>query len=328
VANGIFVGGEDRPGSGEHCRVYDPIKGHTRKEFSPPAGGQGTGLYNGTNFGSVLLPLLPRDHYKPRFMVCGDVRPRRIDLPEHAPDWRSVGEVNWKDTAERTGVAAGRERRFCCAVILPTGQIFVSGGLNPGTTADGKPDFDDRFVVREGELYSPGIDWETGGTYTKPDRWETVEAAQVARNYHSTAILMPNGRVWTAGSSKGHALGKQSAEHRIEVWKPPYDGDPARPDLLSAPASVGYGQRFEIGCSSDGIGAVALVRCGSNTHGIDFDQRYVGLEFELVDSGRFAVQSPPNGAIAPPGYYLLWVLTWAGLPCKEAGFIRIGEEDR
>ena len=139
---------------------------------------------------------------------------------------------------------------------------------------------------------------------------------------------MPNGRVWTAGSSKGHGEGKQFAEHRIEVWKPPYDGDPARPDLLSAPASVGYGQAFEIGCSRDDIGAVALVRCGSNTHGIDFDQRYVGLEFEPVDTGRFAVQSPPNGAIAPPGYYLLWVLTREGLPCKEARFIRIGEQDR
>src|SRR5262249_25641635 len=151
---------------------------------------------------------------------------------------------------EREGAAAGKLRLFCNAIILPTGDVFVCGGIDGSVIKGGSitervdetvlppPDgYPDARAGRHAELYDPGIRWDSGGRYVGPDRWHTIDEAQVARNYHSTALLMPDGRVWTAGSSKNHAVGDphQVGELRIELWKPPYDNDPSRPDLMTAP---------------------------------------------------------------------------------------------
>jgi hypothetical protein len=259
--------------------------------------------------------------------------PRRIDFPK-GPPWDPV--PSWTNTAEREGAAAGKLRLFCTAVILPTGEIFVSGGLNGSVLradgsiterVDGEVDYPDARAVKQAEVYSPGINWNAGGRYEAPDSWRTADEASVPRNYHSTALLMPDGRVWTAGSSKNHALGDphQVGELRIEIWKPPYDRDPNRPDVTGAPARIGYRQSFDIHCTqAEQIGAVAIIRCGSSTHGFDFDQRYVGLQFRHVEGDRLNVDTPPDGRIAPPGFYLLWVLNQARLPCKFARFVRVG----
>ena len=330
--------------SGSACRVYNPFSGRTvGRTVAPPD--SGVSLYNSTySYSSVLLPLLPGDGYRPRVLICGRKAPRRIDFPR-VPDpgagWEPV--PGWKETAPRQGAAAGRSRLFCCAVLLPTGEVLVTGGIDGGVRdADGAIveavaggiQFLDERAVRHAELYDPGIDRAGGGTYrTGPggandDRWTTLEEAQVTRNYHSTALLMPDGRVWTAGGSKNHTFGDpaQFGEMRIEIWKPPYDADRTRPDLASAPARVGYGETFEVRCTpAEQIGSVAIVRCGSTTHSFDADQRYVGLEFRHVEGDRLAIEGPPNGAIAPPGYYMLWVLNGAGLPCKFARFVRVGQ---
>lgn len=290
-------------------RRWNPFTGTTTATFGSPGGG----LYDSSwDFASVLLPLLPGNGYEARVLVTGDVNPRIIDLDAATP--------SWQNTAPRQGAAAGRRRRFGQAVLLPSGEVFVNGGIDGGMS--------DSNAVRAGELYNPGIDWATG-QYSQPDSWQTVEQAGVVRNYHSTALLLPDGRVWTAGSSKNAAQGDPASvgELRIEVYKPPYDGDADRPVLTAVPPSAGYGQFFDVTCPQAGdIARVALTRTGSTTHAFDADQRYVGLAFELVDEDRLRVTAPPNSAIAPPGYYLLWVLDEAGLPCQQARFIRICDQ--
>jgi hypothetical protein len=291
------------------CRKWNPFTGVTVGPTIPAPGGS---LYNNSwDYTSVLLPLLPHplENYRPRVMVCGDLQPRIIDLGAPSP--------SWSDTSLRQGAAAGRQRRFGCSVILPTGEVFISGGINNS--------INDSAAVREGEIYNPGIDWSVG-RYTLPPSWRSVEQAAVTRNYHSTALLMPNGRVWTAGSSKNAAAGDPGSvgEMRIEVYKPDYDGDAARPVLSDVPASAGYGQTFEVTCpQANQIQRVALTRCGSVTHAFDGDQRYVGLTFSAVSANRLRVTTPPHGNIAPPGYYLLWVIDNSNRPCQEARFIRI-----
>ena len=289
------------------CRVWDPFAGATVGSTVPGPGGA---LYdNSWDFGSILLPLLPGNGYQARVLVCGDVDARRVDLSQASPAWQT--------TAARTGAAAGRRRRFGCPVLLPTGQVFVSGGIDSGVS--------DANAVREGELYDPGIDWSTG-QYSQPDGWSSVEQATVVRNYHSTALLLPNGRVWTAGSSKNADAGDPAAvgELRVELYQPPYDAQPNRPELTSAPVSVGYGQTFEISSPQAGqIDRVVLTRCGSATHAFDADQRLVALVSQHIEGDQIRVSSPPNSQIAPPGYYLLWLLDQAGLPCREARFIRV-----
>jgi hypothetical protein len=98
-------------------------------------------------------------------------------------------------------------------VILPTGDVFLSGGV---TSTD-----DDRTAVLEGEIYSPGIDWHAGA-YAGVQAWMSTEPASVVRNYHSVALLTPDGSVWTAGSSRNADQGNpaQVGEMRMEVGSP------------------------------------------------------------------------------------------------------------
>jgi Domain of unknown function (DUF1929) len=289
------------------CRVYNPFTGLTVGATIPAPGGS---LYDDSwDFSSVLLPLLPPDGYKARIMICGDTNAKTIDLSQASP--------TWQNTAPRTGIAAGKQRRFACAVLLPTGEVFVSGGIDGGSA--------DINGVKNGEIYNPGIDWNTG-QFTASDSWRTVDAAEAVRNYHSTALLLPNGRVWVAGSSKNADQGDPAifAELRIEVFKPAYDTDSNRPQLIDAPASAGYGQTFDIICTqAAAIQRMALTRCGSVTHAFDGDQRYVGLTFTVLEDNRLRVISPPNSRIAPSGYYLLWVINADDAPCQQAAFIRI-----
>jgi Domain of unknown function (DUF1929) len=300
-------------------RIWNPFAGAT---VGATFGSPGGGLYDASwDFPSTLLPLLPEDGYSARVMICGDVNAKRINLAQASPAWQN--------TAARTGAAAGRQRRFACSVLLPTGDVFVTGGINGGSA--------DANAVLEGEIYSPGIDWNTG-QYTAAQTWTSTDAANIRRNYHSTALLLPNGRVWTAGSSRDAQQGDPInnvtilgvnypngvGEMTIELFLPPYDGNPARPQITDAPPSVGYGEIFEVRCPQTAqIRRVALTRCGSVTHAFDGDQRYVGLTFQRGEGDRLRVAAPPNSRIAPPGYYLLWVLDNNHLPCQEARFIRI-----
>jgi hypothetical protein len=292
------------------CRIWNPFTGTT---VGATFNGPGGGLYSSSwDFASTLLPLLPEDGYRARVMISGQSNARRIDLSQASPAWT--------DTVARTGAAAGRERRFGLSVMLPTGDVFVCGGVHGGAS--------DAGAVMEGEIYSPGIDWNTG-QYTAAEGWVSTDAATVVRNYHSTALLMPNGRVWTAGSSKNAAQGDPATvgEMRVELFLPAYDGNAARPTITGAPASAGYGQVFDVRTPQAAqIRRVALTRCGCVTHAFDNDQRYVGLTFQRGEGDRLRVSAPPNSRIAPPGYYLLWLLDNNHLPCQEARFIRICDQ--
>jgi hypothetical protein len=292
-------------------RVYNPTTGVF---VGPPITLPGDGLYNGWGATSVLLPLLPGDGYKPRVLVCGAQQPRRINLSDASPSWRDAGT--------RTGAAAGRVREHLCAVILPTGEVFLSGGVSVVNPEN---------PVLHGEIYSPGIDWTTG-TYAGTERWaSTEEPAHVPRNYHSVALLMPNGRVWTAGSSKNASEGDPAivGEMRIEVYKPWYDADPNRPRIISSPSSIRPGQTFEVQTpQASNIRRVALIRAGSVTHAFDSDQRYVGLNFRRIyQTDRLSVTAPPDGSIAPPGHYMLWIVDNAGRPCAVARFVHVRSHD-
>jgi len=64
-----------------------------------------------------------------------------------------------------------------------------------------------------------------------------------------------------------------------------------------------------------------LMRPGAQTHAFDMEQRMVGLSFTSGD-GVLQVTAPPNGNIAPPGYYMLFVVDSAGVP-SVASFVQL-----
>lgn len=251
---------------------------------------------------SVLLPLLP-PLYAPRVLMCNGTQAFRIDV-DASPTWFL--------TTARTGAAAGTVRSHACAVLLPTGTVLVTGGVGPPAAPNGPA-----TPVFAPELYDPGF---LSGT----ESWTTLpDAATVARGYHSVALLLPDGRVWTAGSTEG---GLDVAETEMEVYSPDYVDVAGRPEITAAPENVGYGAEFYVSTPQAGsIQNVALLRCGSVTHAFDADQRYVGLDFDVVGEA-LRVKAPPNGNVAPPGWYMLWIVDEQGRPCQRAAFVRVSSQ--
>ncbi len=146
--------------------------------------------------------------------------------------------------------------------------------------------------------------------------------AQEVRNYHSVALLMPNGAVWVAGSNFNSATGLGNRNLWIEIFEPWYFCHP-RPQITAVDPSVCAGSSFDVYTSNTSkIDQVVMVRAGSCTHNFNPDQRLVECEFEVKSATRLSVQAPPNNAVAPPGRYLVFVLTDKRVP-SEGKFIKL-----
>ena len=144
------------------------------------------------------------------------------------------------------------------------------------------------------------------------------------RLYHSNALLLPDATVVLMGGNPQRG----NYERRVEIYSPAYlfetDGTPAvRPTITGVtPGTVAYGAAFQVQTpNAANIASVVLVRPGAPTHAFDMEQRLVGLSY-TIGSGVLNVTSPPNGNIAPPGYYMLFVLNSAGVP-SVARFVRL-----
>jgi hypothetical protein len=189
------------------------------------------------------------------------------------------------------------------ATLLADGSIFVNGGNTSGDV------FDDTTSVYASEIWNPAT-----------DTWQLGAEAKEARNYHSVALLLPDGRVWTAG---GGGCGDCNANHQnAELYYPPYlfkkDGSGLladRPTLSSAPDTMTYNESYALTTSApETIEKVALVALGSVTHAFNMSQRYVPLAIEDKTATTVTVTSPENANLAPPGYYMLFVVNGDGVP--------------
>jgi hypothetical protein len=188
-------------------------------------------------------------------------------------------------------------RNFASLVLLPDGTVLMVGG----TKDQNQPDA--THAVLEAELYNP-----------ISGQWTILAAATVPRQYHSTALLLPDGRVWTGGSNKNNSTER---EERMEVFSPPYLFRGPRPTIDSSPTDIVWASNFAIQSQNVAdITRVVLIRCGSSTHSFDADQRLIELDIpsRSVSSKTLTVKAPPNANIAPPGYYMLFVLNTNNVP--------------
>ena len=141
----------------------------------------------------------------------------------------------------------------------------------------------------------------------------------------ATALLLPDGRVLAAGHDAYlNAPPFDHSRYQLEAFSPPYLFRGPRPLISAAPGQTSYGSTIEIRTSDAAdIQSVALIRQGSVTHTINTDQRYVGLAIlPPRQSDRLTVQAPPDANIAPPGYYMLFIVNGRGVP-SVAAWIRI-----
>jgi hypothetical protein len=177
--------------------------------------------------------------------------------------------------------------------LLPDGDVLATGG---GRTQDG---------VDEGNALLSAEIWSSIN-----QTWKAMNSMQIARLYHSTALLLPDGRVLVAGSGRRGPPEQLNAE----LFSPPYLFKGPRPSIIAAPASVSYASDFFVQTPDPAsIVSVSLIRSGTVTHAFNMDQRFLSLTFQQTADG-LTVQVPANGNLAPPGFYLLFLINTEGVP--------------
>jgi hypothetical protein len=136
----------------------------------------------------------------------------------------------------------------------------------------------------------------------------------IPRLYHSTALLLRDGRVLVAGGGRFFRGPDPTDQLSTEIYAPPYLFKGPRPVITSAPATATYGGNIAIQTpDASRIAAVSLVKLGSVTHAINMDQRFVPLAFAGT-GGSLTVQAPASPNVAPPGHYMLFILDTNGVP--------------
>jgi hypothetical protein len=233
-----------------------------------------------------------------------------IDLSQAHLAWQATGPMNFP-------------RRQHNATILPDGTVLVTGGTRGGGTPGTAESFNNLGPgqpVHIAELWDP----QTG-------QWTMLAAEQTDRCYHSTAVLLPDGRVFSAGGGEfilnegtpqQVANNPQDTHYDAQLFSPPYLFKGVQPLITSAPDSVQYGETFEIGCAQpEQIATISLIRLSSVTHSFNAGQRINFLPPQVTE-GTLAATAPPDANVCPPGHYMLFILTRQGVP-SVAKIIRV-----
>jgi hypothetical protein len=195
-----------------------------------------------------------------------------IDLGAAEPAWRPIVGMN-------------HPRWFPNSALLPDGRPFVVGG---GRLYNDDP-------VMEPEIFDPVA-----------ETWTPDVPMEVPRLYHSTALLLPDGRVWVAG---------RDGETRMELYSPDYVFAGPGPILFAAPEGVAYGQVFPIPMADAGdVANVCFIRTSTVTHAFNMTQRYVPLDFAVTGPEEIQIAAPTSPNVAPPGHYMLFIMNGAGVP--------------
>jgi hypothetical protein len=206
-----------------------------------------------------------------------------IDLEAGSPAWTATGSMAYP-------------RRQHNATLLPDGTVLVTGG----TSATG-------FNNSTGAVLAAEL-WDPASSV-----WRTLAGMQKPRLYHSVALLLPDGRVLSAGGGHPKDGEHDDDDHRdAEIYSPPYLFRGPRPTITYAPPAVPYGKPFFVG-TPDAVAGVTLIRLSSVTHGFNQDQRILRPAFTAAPGG-VQVTAPADPNLCPPGYYLLFLLDGAGVP--------------
>ncbi|WP_250001149.1 galactose oxidase early set domain-containing protein [Actinoplanes sp. M2I2] len=254
---------------------------------------------------SVLLP--PAQNQQVMIFGGGGVgdspvstaRTGLVDLSERHPVYRP-------------GPDLPKPARYLSTVVLPDDTVFTSGGSSGyrGGPYRGA----ERSDLFNAQFYVPAT-----------NSFRTAAESTVGRNYHSEAILLPDGRVITLGSDPlydrtGRAPG--TFEQRIEVYSPPYLFRGERPVIARAPAEIARGGAFAVDTPDAArIASARLVRPSSVTHGTDTDQRSIALGLSRA-AGHLELRVPRQAGVAPSGWYMLFLVDDRGRP-SVARWVRV-----
>jgi plastocyanin len=220
---------------------------------------------------AVLLPLRP-PNYAPRVLILGGNAPTTAQTAEWID--LSAPAPAWQ-ALPNLNVARDKVN----SVLLPDGRVFIAGGIE--NLADGGP-------VEIFDPEDPAAGFQAG------------PSMKFRRAYHSAALLLADGSVLMGGDPNGGATPN-------ERFLPPYFFK-ARPTITSAPAVIGYGANFTVKSPQAGGVDVVLIRQGAVTHAFNQSQRYIFCKLVSAAGNSVQATAPSNHNVAPPGYYLLFVV--------------------
>jgi FtsP/CotA-like multicopper oxidase with cupredoxin domain len=276
----LFIAGPQKPAR-RFNRAASPIVDDPMRRYEQVNPQRGVNM-DGT---AVLLPLRP-PLYRPRVLIAGgtpptDLTAEWIDLSAAAPAWEALPDLNVP-------------RDKVNSVLLPDGRVVFVGGVT--SLGDGGP----------AEIFDP--EDPSSGFAIGP-------SMKHIRGYHSAAILMPDGSVIVGGDTDGGADGGSIPNER---YMPSYFFKP-RPVISGSPATIGYAASFGIQTPvPNTISEVVLMRPGAVTHGFNQNQRYVGCAITGTTATAVQAKAPPDGNVAPPGHYLLFLLDHDRTPSTGA----------
>jgi hypothetical protein len=237
-------------------------------------------------------------------------------------------DAGWNDTTSTGRGALHHPRSHANTVLLPDGSMVEIGG-GWGDKKGG------------GENGAPG-QWAAAPFHLTTELWNPRRRTwrlgppqREYRTYHSTALLLPDGRVVSAGDDYSGRFTGAEAERNFtqdsaEIYEPPYlfDGNrkAPRPKLTGAPERLTWRQsvvlRVRAARRARPVNRAVLVAPSAVTHAVDMNQRYVPLRIKRAAKGTLTARMPGDADIAPPGYYMLFVLDRSGTP-SVARWVRV-----
>ena len=273
----------------------------------------GTKTYPGMG-SCVMLPLEPNDTTVKILIVGGStaLSPNKDTDAIQTAEIFTINLQNLANSGWEVTPPMNKKRFLCDSVLLPDGTVLVTNGAQKGQADDNKQ------AVKIIELFDPNS-----------KTWKVIGMLERERLYHSSALLLPDGKVVVAGST-GHswlhaAFDSEHFEKEIEIVTPPYlEGNPSRPVISKIPASIQYNSNFQIDTNdANNIAKISLMRISSTTHNNNMDQRCVVLPMIDKTSNSIKVSSPKDGTWAPPGHYMLFLIDNNGTP-SIGKFIKVG----
>lgn len=217
-----------------------------------------------------------------------DKKASLVDINQGNFSWRSIAPMAYA-------------RYYHNLVNLPDGKVLAVGGAStPSPSASSGP--------LASEIWDPAT-----------EQWTTVAPISVKRMYHSTAVLLPDGRVLAAGGRNGNG----STEGKTaEIYSPPYLFKGARPTISSVPSSVNNGSSIKVLTpDASSITQVNLLSPASQTHTHDMSQRFIPVSFTKTSDG-LQLQIPNDTSILPKGYYMMFIVNANGVP-SVAKWVRV-----
>lgn len=273
-------------GMGNTDRVYDPSTG--RWYF----GGNAAVRHYGT---SVLLPLQNNTSEKGKILVCGGSPAAGSNAVASAEIITPSGTTG---VSHRSVQSMKYARKHMNPVIMPTGEVVIFGGNSLKSELSS--------AVNAPESFDPVT-----------ETWSELPAASVPRLYHSVALLLKDGRVWTASTT----VNAYTKELRTEIFTPNFISE-TRPTILALTGGA-YGNTITIATpDAASITKVSLLRASSTTHHYNTDQRLIWLGIKSKTASTVTVDAPINSKLAPPGQYLIHVINTANVP-SVGEFIKI-----